>query len=275
MSDRLVILTWHSVNVLGNHYADNDLIAFSEDLLLLDRLGWTILPLESGLQRLAKGDLPDRAVALTADDGSILDFDSFPHPTCGAQLGLLPRLRRLLVEQRLDNRHQPVISAFVIASPEARAELDRKVTGGLDLWPDHWWREANGSGLMNIESHSWDHNHDVLEVTAQRANRRGDFRAIETEDECRIEVDQASAWIERLSGRRPRFFAYPYGQSSDYLRRDYLPARGAGLGLHAALSCEPAPVSRSSERWHLPRYVCGRDWNSPEEFARLLADAST
>ncbi len=275
MSNRLVILTWHSVNVHNNRYSGNDLVAFSEDLVQLDRLGWTILPLESGLERLERNDLPDRAVALTADDGSILDFASFAHPTCGPQSGLLPRLRHLLAHGRLAARHEPIISAFVIASPDARAELDRKVTGGLDLWPDSWWRDANASGLMHIESHSWDHNHDALDRTAQRDNRRGDFFAIETENECRIEVDQASACIERLSGRKPRFFAYPYGQSSDYLRYEYLPARGAELGLRAALSCEPAPVSRSSERWHLPRFVCGRDWNSPDEFAALLADVST
>lgn len=270
MNDRLVILTWHSVNVLDNSYAGNDLIAFSEDLLQLDRMGWTIVPLEFGLNRLASGDLPERAVALSADDGSILDYGTFAHPSCGTQTGLALRLRRLLDEHTLDARHQAVISSFVIASPEARAELDRRVTGGLNLWPDSWWREANASGLMQIESHSWDHNHDVLERTAQRDNRRGDFRAIETAAECRVEVDQASACIERLSGRRPRFFAYPYGQFSNYLRDQYLPEYGPALGLQAALSCEPEPVTRRSNRWQLPRFVCGRDWKSPQEFRQLL-----
>ena len=83
MSDRLIILTWHSINVLDNTHAGNDLVAFGEDLELLDRLGWTILPLAEALARRAAGTLPERVAVLTMDDGSIMDFHDFEHPTCG------------------------------------------------------------------------------------------------------------------------------------------------------------------------------------------------
>lgn len=270
MARQFVILTWHSVNIRDNSYAGNDLVAFETDICELDRRGWTILPLERCLDLLARDQLPERAVALTADDGAVLDFKTFDHPTCGPQRSLFSRLETLLDEGRLDRRHQALLSVFVIASPEARAELDQKVTGGLNLWSDDWWSEANRSGLIQVESHSWDHNHDVLERTAQRDNQRGDFRAIATAAECRVEVDQASAFIGERSGRRPHFFAYPYGQSSDYLREVYLPSHGPGLGLRAALSCAPEPVTATSNVWDLPRFVCGRDWNSPEAFGQLL-----
>lgn len=263
------ILTWHSINVLENTYAGSDLIAFAEDLRLLDRSGWTIQPLRTALDQLATGRLKPKTVVLTADDGSRMDFEEFDHPTCGPQNSMIGLMREFS-DQTTSERHHLHLSCFVIASPEARAELDRTDYMSLGVWPDHWWRPANDSGLISIESHSWDHNHGSLSQTVQHDNRRGDFRWIETFTECHAEVDQASDYIEKISGRRPLFFAYPYGQASDYIRNDYLPRHGPDIGLKAALGCDPAPVTTASDPWYLPRFVCGRDWKSPEELETLL-----
>ncbi|MGY6588686.1 MAG: polysaccharide deacetylase family protein [Wenzhouxiangella sp.] len=266
------ILTWHSVNVQSHDYAGNDLLAFEQDLETLHRRGWRIVSLDRALDALARGQLAPRTAVLTSDDGCLLDWEDFNHPTLGRQ----GNLRRILAEfkdrHEESARHQVHLTAFVIASPAARHELDQTDYQGLGLWPDHWWADANQSGLISIENHSWDHNHGSLAETVQKDNRRGDFRWIASESECRAEIDQASDYIEQRSGRRPRFFAYPYGQSSDYLREEYLPRFGADIGLKAALSCEPEPVTRASNPWHLPRYVCGRDWNSPDAFEQLLTD---
>lgn len=272
MSDRFIILSWHSIRVLGNDYADNDLIAFGEDLGMLDRHGWTILPLDEALARLDDGNLPENTAVLTADDGSIMDYEPFDHPTCGPQRSLHQRLNAFRNGLGAHSRHRPHVSAFVIASPEARDELDRTDYMSLDVWRDDWWRKASADGLLSIENHSWDHNHGSLERTAQRDNQRGDFRLIETEDECRVEVDRASEYIEHRAGRRPAFFAYPYGQASDYIRHEYLPRFGPSIGLRAALACDPEPVTAASDRWHLPRYMFARDWHSPEGLVRILED---
>ncbi|QOC21913.1 polysaccharide deacetylase family protein [Wenzhouxiangella sp. AB-CW3] len=270
---RFVILSWHSIRVLDNHYADNDLIAFGEDLLTLDAQGWTVLPLAQALAGLDSGTLPDKVAVLTADDGSIMDFEAFDHPSCGPQKSLAQRLREFRDSPASSGRHHPHVSAFAIASPQARDELDRTDYMSLDVWRDDWWAKANESGLISIENHSWDHNHGSLQRTVQRDNRRGDFRWIETESECRAEVDQASDYIERRAGRRPCFFAYPYGQSSEYIRREYLPRYGPELGLQAALACDPEPVTAASDRWHLPRYMFSRDWKQPGDLEILLNDA--
>jgi len=274
MSAQFVILTWHSIRVLDQSYQGNDLIAFSEDLALIERLGWTIRPLAEALAGLQSGRLPEKCVVLTLDDGSIMDFHDFDHPSCGRQVSIFNRLRRFARDPTTSRRHRVHASSFVIASPQARAELDEKVTMNLDVWPDDWWQQANRSGLMSIENHSWDHNHDSLEKTAQRDNRRGDFRLIDTAGECRAEIDRASDYIEQRAGRRPRFLAYPYGNFSEYLAGQYLPEHGQRLGLEAALSCRPEPVTANSDRWRLPRYVCASDWHSPEELRRLLEDAA-
>lgn len=266
------ILTWHSIRVLSNDYADNDPLAFASDLRLLDRLGWTIAPLSKALSDLARGRLAPKTVVLTVDDGAVLDFEDFDHPSCGRQKSLNRHLCEFRDDPATSARHQPHLTSFVIASPEARSELDRTDYMSLNVWPDHWWRAANDSGLLSIESHSWDHNHGSLHSTVQRDNRRGDFRWIETEAECRAEVDQASDYIERRSGRRPEFFAYPYGQASDFLRLDYLPRRGPELGLHAALGCDPEPVTVASDPWFLPRYMFARDWKDPAQLERILSE---
>jgi len=269
----LIILTWHSINVLANDYGANDPIAFREDLQLLDRQGWRIAPLDDALNDLAAGCLEYPTVVLTVDDGSILDFEDFDHPSCGPQTSLFHSLEHFR-DHTSSTGHRPHLSSFVIASPEARKELDESDYMSLNVWPDHWWQNANRSGLVSIESHSWDHNHASLAQTAQRDNQRGDFRLIATEAECRIEIDRASDYIEVRAGRRPAYFAYPYGQASDYLRADYFPSNAERLGLKAALGCDPEPVTRGSDRWFLPRYMCGRDWKQPGELIAILNDAS-
>lgn len=257
---------------MENRYADNDLMAFESDLRTLDRLGFGILPLADALTALRAGNLPERVVALTADDGAVLDFEDFDHPGCGPQKSMYRILDEFIRDCPRDSRHLPHMSSFVIASPQARAELDKKDFLDLDVWNDRWWKPATQTGRVAIESHSWDHNHPSLEQTCQRDNRRGDFRLIDTEAECRAEIDAASDYIEKLTGRRPRFLAYPWGQASDYLKQEYLPRRGPGLGLDAALGCQPEPVHAGSPRWFLPRFMCQRDWRSPGELERLLAE---
>ncbi len=269
-SARFKILAWHSINVNENTYKGSDQIAFADDLRTIHRCGARIWPLADALQALRAGSLPDNIVVLTADDGSILDFMPFEHPRCGHQPGFYRILSDFAKEVGEEAGHRPHLSCFVIASPEARAELDRKDFLGLGVWHDRWWADATASGMISVESHSWDHNHPSLAKTCQRDNLRGDFRSIETEEECRSEVDRASDYIEAKTGRRPQFLAYPWGQASAYMIEEYLPMRGPSLGLRAALGCFPIPVDVDSDPWNLPRYMFNHDWESGEELEEIL-----
>ncbi|MBY6204957.1 polysaccharide deacetylase family protein [Halomonas denitrificans] len=274
MTARFLVLAWHSINVTGNDYANNDLVAFGRDLEGLDRNGWTILPLGDALAGLDSGDLPARTAVLTLDDGSIMDWHPFDHPTAGPQQSAYQRLSAFATARREGSRHRLHASVFVQASPDARAELDRTDYFSLGVWGDDWWAAANASGLMTVENHSWDHNHPSLARTAGDPDRPRNFLSIDDEASCRAEIEQASDCIERIAGRRPRYFAYPWGQASDYLRGEFLPRYGESIGLEAALGCDPGAVTRGSDRWYLPRYVCGRDWSSPEGFEAVLRDAA-
>jgi len=269
-----IVLTYHSVNLLGDDYARNDHVALASDLEALTAAGWEVRPLASLVEAWLRGELADSAhcAALTFDDGCMLDARDAVHPTLGPQRSFLNLMRDFA---EAHPRAQPRLHAtsFVIASPAARAELDRRDYMSLDWWGDDWWREAEASGLISIESHSWDHNHTSLEHTAMRGPRR--FDTLATRDEARAEIEQANDYIAAVTGRTPRFFAYPWGQVSPYLAGDYFPNGVATHGLCAAFTTQPAALDSARERWRLPRFVCGEHWRSADALGELLASHST
>jgi peptidoglycan/xylan/chitin deacetylase (PgdA/CDA1 family) len=123
---------------------------------------------------------------------------------------------------------------------------------------------------MSIESHSWDHNHVTLDTVVQRDQLKGDFRYIDNFEDCCVQLEKSAEYIEKISGVRPSYFAYPWGKASDYLLNHYMPEYKHRHQYRAAFSCFPKPVSREDNRWFLPRYICGHDWKSPEELSRIL-----
>jgi hypothetical protein len=272
---KVPILTYHAMNIAGNDYADNDHVALAEDLRTIHRLGLRIVPLARIVDVLlgaAPESTVERAVGLSFDDGSWFDWYDLEHPTCGMQRGFAGVLRDFCAATGA----QAPATSFVIVSPEARATLDRTCLIGRDWWGDEWWPQALRENRIAIESHSWDHNHATLEHTAHSTPRRGTFTTIDDYANADAEIRQASEWLDaRLPMRKTRLFAYPYGDSNDYLVCDYLPRRIHEHGLSAAFAGHPQPVERDSNRWLLPRYVCGLHWHAPGELEALLRDAAT
>ena len=264
----IAVLTYHSNNVLGNDYASNDHVAMAEDLRLLAALNLPVVPLGTAVDALCdgRGEVPERAVAISFDDGSWFDWYDMPHPTLGPQ----PGFRRVLRESP-----QPAsATAFVIVSPTAREELDRTCLIGQGWWGEEWWPEAEREGLIAIENHSWDHNHDSLAETALGAGRGGNFHAVDHWDAADREIRQAADYLDarrsRLSGG---LFAYPYGHVNDYLAREYLPGFRDQHRQRAAFTTQPVPLHAHSDRWQVGRYVCGDHWRSPERLESLLREA--
>jgi peptidoglycan/xylan/chitin deacetylase (PgdA/CDA1 family) len=266
---RCWVLCYHSTNIAGNAYDQNDHVALAADLENLDAAGVELVDLDT-VVAVAQGSrcLARPAVALTFDDGCALDAEPFEHPQWGLQRGFLAILRDFAA------RHpaQRVSAAsFVIASPEAREQLDQRAYLGLDIWHQRWWREASDGGLLRIENHSWDHNHPLLDSTLLDAPGRFDIPM--REDQVRAEVGLAAEYIARSCGRAPTCFAYPWGQSSAALRADL--ARLAGeLGLLAAFGTRPEPIRPGADLWDLPRFVCGEHWRDPQSLPPLRALAA-
>lgn len=267
---RVPVLTYHSNNISGNDYASNDHVALAEDLRAIHRRGVRIVPLALVVDVLL-GEAPESAVeqsvALSFDDGSWFDWYDLDHPTCGPQRGFAGILRDFAAETGA-----PVhATSFVIVSPDARATLDRTCLADCGWWGHDWWRPARTEGLLAIESHSWDHNHHTLPVTAQREQRKGTFRSIDSHADADAEIRQAADWLDRhLAPHRASLFAFPYGETNAYLTDEYLPRHVAEHRLRAAFGTVPAPVEANSPRWNLPRYVCGQHWNSTASLERLF-----
>lgn len=263
------ILTYHSQNIRGAGTGDNDHVALAQDLAALTRAGIRIVPLAKLVDALDSRDTAqeiDGTVCLSFDDGCDFDVRDMDYPDHGPQRSFLGILRDFARAQQ-DAQPDLHATSFVIASAEARQAIDARSLYGKGWISDDWWREAEASGLLAVENHGWDHNHPDL---APGDHDRGGFTSINSEEACRVQVELAAETIAERSGRRPELFAYPFGESSVYIREQYFPRFSERHGCRAALGTEPGPVTTDSDRWNLPRYVCGRDWTTPEGLLKLL-----
>ena len=267
---KVPIICYYSCRA-GNDYASDDHYALAADLRTIQRLGHRIVPLDWVVESLLGEREPLRnCVALTCDDGVSLDWRDAIHPTFGRRQSFANILKDFSAEV---GEAQPTVemTSFVIASPDARKELEVTSLGGHPWWSDDWWHEADASGWLRIENHSWDHVLPGITRVAQKDQAKGDFRLVESFDDCQAQVWQAGAFIEKRTGRRPRYFAFPYGQASPSLRETYLPEHGAKYGLRAAFSIDHSFVTAESDRWFLPRFTHGApDVTTSHEFEAIL-----
>jgi len=272
---KIPVLTYHAMRIDGNDYARNDHVALKEDLLTVAALGFAVRSLSDIVTRSSNGSrAPEPAekwVGFAFDDGPDFDFYDLPHPTWGMQRSMLNILMDGMSASRPAQAPPLHATSFVIASPDARRQLDRTCMIGCDWWRDEWWSKAVLTGYLAIGSHSWDHNHPMLRPGENGALTDGTFMVIDNFDAAEYQIAQAASLLkEKAPNAGTALFAYPYGESSDYLVREYFPLHGARLGNQAAFTCEPSPVTEGCNRWRLPRYVFGRDWKSSDELARIL-----
>src|SRR6185369_3527991 len=103
----------------------------------------------------------------------------------------------------------------------------------------------------------WDHNHDALPVDFHQTGiAHGTFGNINSRPLADLELHRASEYLrQQAPNPGTSLFAYPYGESSDYLRSEYLPGEGERIGLMAAFGDAPAYVQPGAPRWDIPRFV--------------------
>lgn len=274
---RVPVLTYHAQNIAGNDYAGNDLVAFGEDLRLIDDLGLRIVPLQSVVARLLGRSDKDLTgcVALSCDDGTDFDVRDLRDPTWGPQRSLKGRMDDFIAERGADAQPGLHLTAFVIASPMARTDIDAQCLSGQGWMSEDWWAQAASSGRFAIENHSWDHNHDAIRFPGIAGMARGDFHQVDDRERARAEVADAARYIDqRTAPRRTSLFCYPFGHVPDYLLREYFPRHGDEHGMLAAVSDGACPVTPASDRWLLPRYIRGWHWKSPQDLEAILRDAT-
>jgi len=196
--------------------------------------------IDSGMRVLNLSDLVDwitaKRPARFARNGIVLTCDDAPKFDYE---GVVYRDFGLQTSFRsIIQRHNAHITCFAIASPKARAEIGEDALGDAELMTDAWWPDADKAPWASIE-----------------------------------QVQLAADSIAAVTGRRPTLFAYPFGESSAYLRNAYLPDFKNEHGMQAAVSTDAGYATRDSNRWNIPRFICGRDWHSPVGFRAILDHA--
>ena len=266
------ILTYHSQNIEGDSTANNDHLALAADLPALHDAGRRVISMDQLLDWLdgKSGDeVVEDALVLTFDDGCDFDVRDIEYPGHGLQRSFLGIMQDFLHGLPPGDTPHLHATSFVIASRQAREKIDAGSLFGKGWISDDWWRQADASRLYSVENHGWDHNHPDLDGDLD-GDSRGNFHTVDDFEQCMHQVVEAADLIEKTSGRRPRHFAYPFGESSGYIREVFFPEFPELHGCRSALGTEPGVVNPDTNRWNLPRYVCGRDWKSPEELLRLL-----
>jgi peptidoglycan/xylan/chitin deacetylase (PgdA/CDA1 family) len=257
------VLTYHSQNIAGNDYATNDRQALASDIQAISQTGLRVISLSDFVDWLI-GNLPEafarNTIVLTSDDAPIFDYEEVEYCDFGPQTPTRSILRN-------SNAH---ITLFAIASQQAREEIGEDALGNASFMTNRWWREAGRSPWAAIENHGWDHCHPAV---SEPVGGAGTFFGVSDYESCDQQVNKAADSIAAVTGRRPDLFAYPYGESSDYLKNRYLPEHEKEHGMRAAVSTTPEYATRDSNRWDIPRFICGRDWNSPEGFQEILDQA--
>jgi peptidoglycan/xylan/chitin deacetylase (PgdA/CDA1 family) len=272
---KIPILSYHSHHVMGSTYEKNDHIALSDDLRTIHAEGFKIVPLRWLVDWfLGRRNQRDKAIAITFDDGCDLDWIDFNHP----QHGFTRSFRAILEEFKVEaGNEQPHLQAscFVIGSPTARGEIDDKAYGGSDILNDYWWKSAENSGILKIYNHGWDHNYPFIECVHRKNNARGIFNNIDTYEECQDEVQRAAEYIgQQIYPSWPDLFAYPYGESSGYIKEIYFPQFTEQHKTIAAFGASGGYLTKGSFRWDLPRFVYGNlpplGWRTTAELRDIL-----
>jgi peptidoglycan/xylan/chitin deacetylase (PgdA/CDA1 family) len=244
------------ITVLAYH--DPDPGVFERHVALLESL-YTIVPLDTLLSALL-GDglhpLPPRALVITLDDG------------WAGNARLLPVLRRhdirpaVFVATAITGTHRHFWWTHV-PDPAERDRLkilpaDERLRAlaaiGFDQDADYPDRQALSldeisqiSAWADVEAHT--RSHPILPTC--------------TDGQAEREIAGSADEVERMTGRRPRAFAYPNGDRSP---RDVALVRKAGY--EAAFTVEAGYVSAASDPHALPRIDVGDDVEDTELIAR-------
>lgn len=264
---RVAVLAYHSQDIQGNEYSENDHVALAEDLNVIAGLALPVVSAWAVAEALAgRYVLPDRCVALTCDDGAALDFRDVIDPVHGFQRSF----NRILTDS-YGEYETPIMTSFVIASPDARRGLEQSCLDGKAWMDDDWWPDAVASGRWHLGCHSWDHQHPTLPAYSGMVDEKIRFQAVNDVASADLQINNALRYLrERAANPGDRLFAYPYGNWTDYLVQQFLPEQVCHHGLTAAFTTQPEVLHESSNPWLLPRFVCRADWKSPEQLASIL-----
>jgi peptidoglycan/xylan/chitin deacetylase (PgdA/CDA1 family) len=304
---RLLILAYHGISLADEHIWNGSQFisadTFRSRLGLLKKLSCSVLPLDQALERLYANDLPDRAVAITFDDGTS-DFYRKAFPL----LKEFDVPATLYLTTFYTHYQRPVFDLMCsyLLWKGRNATLDLKKLTGHDLRTELTENEAREAALSQIHVFARAQKLSAEEkdnLAAALAAQLGvDYAALLeqramhnlTAEEVRQlsrdgidielhthrhrtpkdhqlfvrEIEDNRRAIQEITGRCASHFCYPTGRY-DFSFLPWL----KDLGVISATTCESGFVSRSSHQLLLPRFLDSQSLSSIE-FESWLAGVS-
>lgn len=192
-ADQLLILQYHHVSVSTPPSTSLSPELFARHMEFLHEAGYSVLPLQEGLQRIQRGEsLPERAVSITFDDA----YQS-------VYTAALPIL----------HSHGYPFTVFISAG------LIGDSPGLYSNWEQLRDMASQGATLAN---HSMSH--------AYLLNREANESEADWLARTRKEIIDAETIIEAKTGQSHRLLAYPYGEYNARIRAMVADLGYTGLG---------------------------------------------
>jgi len=304
---RLLILAYHGISMIDEHEWNGSQYISPETLLTrmqqLKRSRCAVLPLGEAVERLYRNDLPDRAVALTFDDG-FADFYHRAFPII-SEFGFPVTLYLTTFYSYYNRPVFDVVCSYLLwrgrartliakdfigedtrvnlATNDAREAVLKKIrdfAAQQKLTAEE--KDARAAALATHLGVDYDellkHRviHNVTPAEARELSERGVDVQLHTHrhrtpldhDLFRREIEDNRRCINEITGKEPAHFCYPSGV---YAPR-FLPWLDEA-GIKSATTCEVGFASRASNPLLLPRFL-DNNTMAPIEFEAWLTGMS-
>jgi peptidoglycan/xylan/chitin deacetylase (PgdA/CDA1 family) len=293
---RLLVLCYHGISIADEHewspalYLDQR--RFERRMNILRRGRYSVLPLGDAVRALYAGQLPERAVAITFDDGAhdfysrarpVLEAHGFPATVylttyyCGYNRPVFDGACSYMLWKERGKRAQFRGHPLDLAGSgraSALRQLSALATGLSGADRDAFLAELARDIGFDYESFVGRrilHIMNPAEVT-DSAQRGIDFqlhthrhRLPRDRALFRSEIDENRQSILAMTGRLPSHFCYPSNAQAPEF-----PAWLSELSVQTAVTCDPGLASSASDPLRLPRFL---DSSNPTdaEFESWLA----
>jgi len=285
--NRLLILAWHGISIDDEHAWDARLFLpaaqFRRRLELIAEAGCNVLPLDTAVRLLYRGELPPRTVALTFDDG-LFDFYSVAYPVL-QDFGFPVTVYLTTYYANFNRPVYNVMASYLlwkgrgrilhwpeVLGPEAVELSGPAIVGAADRFEAYAAEEGLSGAekdalLCRLAEHlEVDYGFILkrrilhlmtIDEARDLASRGVDFqlhthRHYVSLDRALFERELADnqAWLSRIRTGKPAHFCYPSG----VYRAEFFPWL-RDFGILSATTCEPGIASRGANPLLLPRLV--------------------
>ena len=306
--DRLLILGYHGVSQDDEHLWNPELYMspqqFRSQLELIEAQGFKVLTLGEALARLYSGRLPDRALCLTFDDGTV-DFYRTVHPSLQG-FGYPVTLYLTTYYCCVNKPVFPPALAYILWKGRGQAAsyprglnhhaqpMDLRTEEGRQAAHARIWAFAEGQAFSASEKHAllaevasavgYDFgtmlarriHHLMNPDEVAKVSREGvdvelhahRHRRPLDRDLFRREISDNRKAIEQLTGRTPVHFCYPSGRTHPSFIQ-WL----SDEGVMSATTCKSGIAGPRSQPLLLPRLICDSR-TTPLELSSWLSGAA-